>query len=75
MSIYRYNYGLGDFVKILFYKKRCPICSRKLKRKSEKKEYTETDQNLIAECGRNAYDVTIYYICQNCNKRVEVFEL
>lgn len=75
MSIYRYRYGFGEFIKIAFYKKRCPICNRKLKRKSEKKEYIETDQSMISECGSDAYDVTIYYVCENCNKRVEVCEL
>ncbi|CUU50365.1 hypothetical protein [Clostridium beijerinckii] len=75
MSVYRFNYGFGEFIKILFYKKRCPICKGRIKRKSEVKEYTETDQNLMAESGGYAYNVTIYYICENCNNRVEVSEL
>lgn len=75
MSIYRYNYGFLECIKILFYKKRCPICNKKLKRKSEKKEYVETDQSMISEFGRNAYEVTIYYFCEDCNKRIEISEL
>lgn len=43
MSIYRFNYGLTDFMKILSYKKECPACGSKIKHKSDKKEYVETD--------------------------------
>ncbi|WP_459480900.1 hypothetical protein [Clostridium saccharoperbutylacetonicum] len=75
MSIYTFNYGFFDVIKIIFYKKRCPICNGKLKRRSEKEEYTETDENMIADFGRNAYNVTIYYICEECDKRVEISEL
>ncbi|WP_252230304.1 MULTISPECIES: hypothetical protein [unclassified Clostridium] len=75
MSICRFNYSFKDFMKILFYKKRCPICVKKIRRKSEKNEYVETDQSLIAEYGRNAYNVTIYYFCKKCNKRIEISEL
>ncbi|WP_252238065.1 hypothetical protein [Clostridium sp. VAP51] len=75
MSIYRFNYGLTDFMKILFYKKKCPVCGKKIKRKSDKKEYVETDQSMIVKYGRNAYEVKIYYFCENCNKRIEVSEL
>ncbi|KIL07018.1 hypothetical protein SR42_12470 [Clostridium botulinum] len=43
--------------------------------KVKNKEYVETDQSLIAEYGRNAYNVTIYYFCKKCNKRIEISEL
>lgn len=75
MVVYNFRHGLSDIIKILFYKKRCPKCNQKAKRKSDKKEYVETSKSMNEYNFGEAYEVVIYYYCENCKIRIEVSDL
>lgn len=75
MALTLYEHNFKDLFKMLFYKKNCPNCTKKMKRKYEKKKYTETNPMWMEYDDGNTYKIKYFYYCDYCKLRIKVSNL
>ena len=74
MPYYEYDLGLTGLFKLIFRKKTCPQCGRKLKRKTEK-EYLGKRGDIFEGHSTDTYHVSIRYHCEICRVDYHLKEL
>ncbi|MDF2683791.1 MAG: hypothetical protein K0R47_4981 [Brevibacillus sp.] len=74
MSSYEFEFTYKEFFRLLFYKKICPLCTRKLDKKKDKiKTGWYSEDGTYHEGDHN--QLKFYYYCPNCLKDIELLDL
>ncbi|CAH1232612.1 hypothetical protein PAECIP111891_07057 [Paenibacillus allorhizoplanae] len=76
MASYEFEFSPKELLRLLFFKKICPYCTKKL---IKVKDRTFLDRGWYRMNGSsyygNQYHLKFYYYCNNCSKNIQLNEL